>query len=217
MNPTDWREALKADLCAWVDALPDEAGHDADNAQDDIEASIDLQSVWSAIIGLESHTRHQAQKMTAALHNLSQAVQAQTDAVQAPSSASDQTASDPGPMPHMVAALAAMAAQLQRLVQAFDSPPKPVPFGLGRQWQNQWQLLAESTAILQRQLHGLLPQLGIEARWPQPDALFDPLWMEAVEILPGHGKAHATVQSVFEPAFFVNDRCIRAAKTSISR
>lgn len=204
----DWRQQLKSQLCNWVDDLPGQ--EPTIEPPDSTDEVCDEQAVWSAIIALESHTRKHAQKVNSALQAFSAQLQSMQTGQDRQSNTPDKGA---------VLLLAGFAAQLERLAQEFASAPKAIPFGLGKEWPRRWGVLAQSVAILQRQLDGLMHVHGIRQEAPQSGDSFDPAWMEAVEIVAenAQGNGNAIVQSVFEPAYFSDQQCIRPAKISISR
>lgn len=211
----EWKAALKAQLGAWIDSLPEPPPELSDADAGGSAPEPGLPQFWEALVALEAHTRTHARKTVTALENFSSELRTLR------TETASQRQNAPAPLVS-VQGMAEINAQLGRMNAILAQPPGPAPLGLSRRWESAWHSITEGARILQRSLEAVLAQQGIRLESPEPGAPFNPTHMEAVEVLSdpertGTGDAVGTVHESLEPAYFHNSRLLRPAKVRVIR
>lgn len=203
----DWREALKAELGRWIEALPEPP---PEPAAADASEAVGLPRVWETLIALEAHTRTHARKTVAALEGFSGEIAALRGQLAA------RAAGEPDPLA-AVRGMAEVNAQLRRMREVLAAPPPPAAFGLSRRWEDAWKSVDRGAGMLHRSFESVLRGQGIRTEWPETGTPFDPASMEAVEVVAGSGEGVGVVLETVEPAYHSASGLLRPAKVRVER
>ena len=213
-----WKTALRRELNAWVDELPNTAEAPEDPTHvDEADEAPDLyhfyEQLTAASADAKKANRRNAEafgQWTKLLEQMSGELRVLRERMPAPNTANKENLTRKQSL-----GMVELHDRLRRLSGTFGKTPAASLWGGTSAWQKAWKTQEQGVRILLEHFEGYLRQHGIIQLFVKGKS-FDPTTMNAVAVEPAKGATPQTVLEEISPAYQMDGELLRPAQVKVA-